>query len=134
MLSRVVQIRQTKVDDLDVPRLRDQDVFDFQVCPWSQPVSAMPPDNRLTGTPTPMDDVVLVAVIQRTPDLPCKLACHALPQPPVTDDVVQHLPPVDVLEHHVVVVRVHDHLPHPADVRMVQQHRQRRLPQRADLF
>lgn len=50
------------------------------------------------------------------------------------DDVVEHLAAVDVLEEHVVVVLMDDHLAHAADVRMVQQHRQRRLAQRADLL
>jgi hypothetical protein len=40
----------------------------------------------------------------------------------VADDVVEHLTAVDVLEHHVVVMLVNDHLTHTADVRMVEEH------------
>lgn len=81
-----------------------------------------------------MDDRIPVAVIQRAGDLPGKLSCRPLPQPSMTDDIVQHLPSVDEFEHHVIVVRVHDHLPHPADVRVMQQERDRGFPDRPRLF
>lgn len=81
-----------------------------------------------------MHNAVPVAVVQRTPNLPRELACHSFSQPPVADDVVQHLSPVDILGHHVIVVLVNDHLPHPADVRVMEQHRQRSLAQDTDLL
>lgn len=72
-----------------------------------------------------MHYVVLVAIIQRTPNLPGELPRNTFPQSPMADDVVEHLAAADVLEHHVVVVLVDDHLSHTAYVGMVEQHRQR---------
>ena len=69
-----------------------------------------------------MNDVVLMAVVERTADLARKLACDALAQATVADDVVEHLAATDVLEDHVVVVLVDNHLPHAADVRVVEEH------------
>ena len=83
---------------------------------------------------TSVDNAVLVTVVERTTDLARELACNTFPQPSMTDDVVEHLPAADVLEHHVVVVLVDDHLPHPTDVRVVQQHRERSLAQRPYLL
>ena len=81
-----------------------------------------------------MHDVVLVAVVERAADLPRELARDALAQAAVADDVVEHLPAAHVLEDHVVVVLVHDHLSHAADVRVVEEHRQRGLAERPDLL
>ena len=83
---------------------------------------------------TSMHDVVLVAVVESAADLPCELARNALPEPSVADDVVEHLAPAHVLEDHVVVMLMRDHLAHAADVGVVQEHRQRRLAQSADLL
>lgn len=81
-----------------------------------------------------MNNAVLVTVVERTADLARELARNAFPEPSVADDVVQHLPATHVLEHHVVMMLVDDHLPHPADVRVVEQHRERSLAQRPYLL
>jgi hypothetical protein len=73
-----------------------------------------------SGRPTSMDDRIPVTIIQRAGDLSGKLSRRPFSQPPMTDDIVQHLTAVDKLEDHVIMVRVHDHLPHPADIRVVQ--------------
>ena len=52
----------------------------------------------------------------------------------MADDVVEHLASADVLEDHVIVVLVDDHLSHAADVRVVEEHGQRRLAESADLL
>ena len=52
----------------------------------------------------------------------------------MADDVVEHLASADVLEDHVIVVLVDDHLPHTADIRVVEEHGQRRLAESADLL
>ena len=75
-----------------------------------------------------------MAVVERTADLARKLACDALAQATVADDVVEHLASADVLEDHVVVVLVDDHFTHAADVRVVEENRQRRLTEGADLL
>jgi hypothetical protein len=72
-----------------------------------------------------VDDIIPMAIIQRTPDLPRKLPGNALSQPPMADDIIQHLPTIDVLEDHVVMMLVHDHLTHAADVGMMKEHRER---------
>ena len=75
-----------------------------------------------------------MAIFQRAPDLSCELAGDSLPQSPVTNDVVQHLPSVNVLEYHVVVVLMNDHFSHATDIRMIEQHRERGFAEGADLF
>lgn len=67
-----------------------------------------------------MDDRISVTVIQCAGDLSGKLSRRPFSQPPMTNDIVQHLTAVDKLEDHVIVVRMDDHLPHPADIRVVQ--------------
>jgi hypothetical protein len=83
---------------------------------------------------TAMDDIVPMAILQRTPYLPSKLSRHAFPQPSMADDKVQHLPSVDVLEHHVVVMLMDDHLTHTADIGMVKEQREGCFAECADLF
>ena len=81
-----------------------------------------------------MDDVVLVAVLQRTPDLPRKLPGDPFTESSMGDDIIEHLPTRDVLEDHVVVMLVDDHLPHPTDVRVVEEHTERGFPNRTDFL
>lgn len=52
----------------------------------------------------------------------------------MTDDIVEHLATIDILEDHVVVVLVNNHLAHATDVGVVEKHRQGGLPERADLL
>lgn len=40
----------------------------------------------------------------------------------MADDIVEHLAPIDILENHVVMVLMDDHLAHPAYVRVIQKH------------
>lgn len=68
-----------------------------------------------------MHDVIPMAIIQRTANLPRKFARDAFPQAAVGDNVIEHLPAVDVLEDHVVVVLVDDHLAHAADIWVVEE-------------
>ena len=81
-----------------------------------------------------MDDGVTMAVLQSASNLSRKLAGSPFPQPAVGDDVIEHLTTVNELEDHVVMMCVDDHLPHTADVGMVQEHRNGRLSHSADLF
>ena len=81
-----------------------------------------------------MNDIVQMAILEGTANLTRKLACHPFSQTAVADDVVEHLAAVDILSNHVVVVLVHDHLAHAADVWVIQQHRQRCLAQCAYLL
>ena len=111
--SRVVQIRQAKINNLDIRRLRNEYILDLEVA---------------------VDDVVSMAMIKRRRDLTRELPRNALAQSLVADDVVEHLAPADVLEDHVVVVLVDDHFTHAADVRVVEEHGQRRLAESADLL
>ena len=69
-----------------------------------------------------MNNVVQMAVLQSTSDLPCKLSRHSLSQPAMADDIIQHLSTVDVFENHVVVVLVDDHFAHSANIRVVEEH------------
>jgi hypothetical protein len=66
-----------------------------------------------------MNNTVQVAVFQRTPNLPRELPGHSLAEPPVADDVVQHLSSIHVLKDHIVVMLVNDHLSHSTDIRVI---------------
>ena len=88
------------------------------------------PDRELTS----MNDRVAMTVLECAPDLPRELPRRPLPESAVADDVVEHLSSRDVLERHVVVVRVDHHLRHPTDVRVVQQQHDRSLADRTDLL
>lgn len=81
-----------------------------------------------------MYDAVSMTIVQCTSDLTRKFTCHSFSQPSVADDVVQHLPTVDIFEHHIVMVLVHDHLAHATNVGMMQEHRQRGFAQSPDLL
>jgi hypothetical protein len=52
----------------------------------------------------------------------------------MADYIVKHLSAVYVLEYHVVMVLMHNHIAHTAYVRVVEQLRKRSLTDRADLF
>lgn len=56
------------------------------------------------GERTSVNDRVGVTVLEGAADLTGKLARRAFSQPAVRDDVVEHLPSVDVLKDHIVVV------------------------------
>ena len=72
--------------------------------------------------PTSMNDVVEMTILQCTPNLPGKFSRNPLPQSSVTDDVVQHLTSIDILENHIVVMLVDYHLSHATNVGMVEKH------------
>lgn len=52
----------------------------------------------------------------------------------MADDIVEHLAPIDILENHVVMVLMDDHLAHPAYVRVIQKHRQSCFAKGSDLL
>ena len=70
-----------------------------------------------------MNDVVEMTILQRAPNLPSKFSRHPFPQSSVTDDVVQHLTSIDILENHVIVMLVDYHLSHATYVGVVEKHR-----------
>ena len=45
----------------------------------------------------------------------------------MTDNIIQHLTPIDVFEYHVVVMLVDDHFAHAANVGMVEEHGESRF-------
>lgn len=71
---------------------------------------------------TSMHHIVLMTILQRAPNLPRELPCYPLAQLPMADDIIKHLPAADVLRDHIIMVLVHDHLAHAADVRVVEEH------------
>ena len=81
-----------------------------------------------------MDDIVVMTITECTTYLPRKLSGCAFPEASMTDNVVEHLAAVDVLENHVIMVLMNDHLAHAADVGMVEEHRKGRFAQGADLL
>lgn len=99
MAARREQVTQAKIDNLDVASLADEDVFDFQIA---------------------MHDTVPMTVIKSTGDLATEFAGLLLLEFAVGDDVVEHLATVDILKEHIPMVICADHIPHPADVRVVE--------------
>lgn len=52
----------------------------------------------------------------------------------MADYIVKHLPAVYVLEYHVIMVLMDNHIAHAAYIRVVEQLRECSLTDRADLF
>ena len=65
-----------------------------------------------------MDDGITVAIIQRAQYLPRKLSSMLLPQLAMTDNIVKHLSPIDVLKKQVEMTLGNDDVPHSANIRM----------------
>ena len=84
------EIAESKVDDLDVSGLADQDVFDLQIT---------------------MDYAVPVAIVECTGDLTAKLPRLFLLQLAMGYDVVKHLATIDELEEHVPMIVSSHHIP-----------------------
>ena len=74
-----------------------------------------------------MDNIISMTIFQCTPDLPRKLSRHSLPQPPMSDDMVQHVFAIDVFENHTVVVLMNDQFSHATYIWMMQEHGDCRL-------
>ena len=83
---------------------------------------------------TSMNDRVPMAILQRTSNLPRELPGSSLPQPPMRDDVVEHLSSAHVLEDHVVMIRMNHHLRHPTDMRMMKKKNDGRFSNSSDFF
>jgi len=107
------EVAQTKINDLDITRLTDQDILDLQVS---------------------VDDAVAVAVVQGTRNLAGELAGLLLLQSTVRDDIVEHLSSIYILEQHVPVVVGSNDISHATDIRMVQEANNGGLPCCSDLL
>lgn len=81
---------------------------------------------------TSMHDVVLMTILQRTPDLTRELARGAFPESAVLNDVVQHRAPLDVLEHEIEMGVLKDHFSHAAYVRVMEEHVDGRFADRSE--
>ena len=71
-----------------------------------------------------MNDIVEMTILQRTPNLPRKFSRHPFAQSAVTDDIVQHLTSIDVLENHIIMMLVNYHFSHATYVWMIEKHGQ----------
>ena len=70
---------------------------------------------------TQMDNIVVMTITECTTYLPRKLPGRGVREATVAD-VVEYLATIDVLENHVIIFLVNDHLMHAADVGMVEEH------------
>lgn len=113
MAARGEKIAETKVDDLDVAGLADQNVLDLQVS---------------------MDNAVPVAVIQGTSNLTTELPGLLFLELAVRDDVVEHLSAIDIFEQHVPVVVCTDNIAEAANVGMTEEGNNGSLSGGTDLF
>ena len=113
MRSRVVKVREAEVDYFDVASMRYEDVFDFEIT---------------------MDDVVTMTILQSGANLSRELSCNPLTEATVRYYVVKHLTTVNVLEDHIIMVLVNDHLPHTTNVRVMQKKTKGSLANSSDLF
>lgn len=107
------EVAQTKVDDLDVAGLADEDVLNFEIS---------------------VDDAVTVAVIQGTGNLTTKLPGLFLLELSVGDDVVKHLAAVDIFEQHVPVIVGSNDIAQTAYIRVAEQGDDGSLSRGADLL
>ena len=107
------EIAKPEVDDLDVPRLTNEDVLNLQVA---------------------VHDAIAMAVVQRTGNLSAELASLLLLELAMRDDVVQHLAAIDKFEEHIPVIIRTNHIAKAADVRMVEECDDSGLACRANLF
>lgn len=98
--TRGKEVAQTKVNDFDISRLADEDVFDFQVA---------------------VDDAVAVAVVEGAGDLTAELAGLLFLELAVGDDVVEHLASIDKLKEHVPVIVCTNDIAKSTDVRVVEE-------------
>ena len=69
-----------------------------------------------------MNDIVTVAVLERTANLTCKLFRNAFPQSSMTNDIIEHLSSAHILKDHVIVACMYDEFTHAADVRVIEEH------------
>jgi hypothetical protein len=107
------EIAQPEINDLDIPRLTDENILDLQIS---------------------VHDTIPVAVVQGTCNLTGELARLLLLETAVRDDVVKHLSAVHVFEEHVPVVVGPDHIAHATNIRMVQKANNGSLPCGSDFF
>lgn len=70
-----------------------------------------------------MDDIIFMTIIQGTPNLPRKLSSDSLSKSTMADDIIEHLTSIDILENHVVMMLMNDHLSHTTYVGMIEEHR-----------
>ena len=71
---------------------------------------------------TPMDNIVVMTITECTAYLSRKLSGRAFSEASMADDVVEHLAAVNILEYHVIMMLMNDHLTHAADVGMMEEH------------
>ena len=93
------EIAEPKVDDLDITSLADQDILDLQITMYHR---------------------ISVTVIQSTGDLATEFPCLFFLEPTMSNNIVEHLPTVDILEEHVPVIVGLLHIDHLANIRMVE--------------
>ena len=67
---------------------------------------------RMFDFEVPVNDVIHMAVVRSTLDLPSELARNSLPESSMRDDVVEHLVAVNIFEYHRVMMLVNDHFAH----------------------
>ena len=81
-----------------------------------------------------MNDVIEMTIFQSTSNLPRKLSRDTFTQTTVTDDVVQHLTAIDILENHIIVMLMDYHFSHATYVGMIKKHGERSFAKSSDLF
>lgn len=91
-------VAETKVNNLDITSLTDEDVFDFQIT---------------------MNDAISVAIVKGACNLATEFASLLLLEAAMGDDVVKHLATVDIFEEHIPVVVGPEYVAHAANVRVV---------------
>lgn len=68
-----------------------------------------------------MDDTVPVAIVKGTGNLATELPCLLFFQFPVGNNVVEHLPAIDIFEEHIPVVIGSNYVSKAADMRVLQE-------------
>jgi hypothetical protein len=79
-------------------------------------------------------NIILVTIAQGTSDLPHEFTSNPFSTMAMTDEVIQHMGAIHILEDHVVMMLVNDHFTHAANVWMMEKHRDGGLTQGLNLI
>jgi formylmethanofuran dehydrogenase subunit E-like metal-binding protein len=67
-----------------------------------------------------VNNVIPMTIVQGAADLSGKFPRNTFSQSSMANDEIEHLSAIDILKDHVVVMLMHNHFAHAADVRVVE--------------
>ena len=92
----IVEVGEVKVNDFDVAGLGDEDIFDLEVC-LEKEGRARGWGDAEGGLLTTMDNIVHMTILESAAG---RLSGDTFAETTMANDEIEHLPAVDVFEHH----------------------------------